>query len=151
LGELSRFGRIPNRGGVLTDEAESSKPRTKRQDVHELSIALSIVTSVSEIAEARGFARIEAVTLQVGEFSGVDKGALSFAWELANAGTVAAGSRLDFRDVPLHVRCPACGAQRYPPAMWELACPTCPGVAPEFLGGRELHVVAVEVPNEAPS
>jgi hydrogenase nickel incorporation protein HypA/HybF len=115
--------------------------------VHELSIALSIVTTVSELAEARGFERVEAVTIQIGEFSGVDKSALSFAWELANADSVAAGSRLEFRDVPLHVRCSACGVERYPPAMWELACPTCPSAAPEFLGGRELHVVAVEVPN----
>jgi hydrogenase nickel incorporation protein HypA/HybF len=117
--------------------------------VHELSIALSIVTAVNELAEARGFERVDAVTVQIGAFSGVDKSALSFAWELANADSIAAGSRLEFRDVPLQVRCPACGIERYPAAMWELACPTCPGVSPEFLAGRELHVVAVEVPNEA--
>jgi hydrogenase nickel incorporation protein HypA/HybF len=116
--------------------------------VHELSIALSIVTAVQELAAARAFDRIDAVTLQIGEFAGVDKDALSFAWELAAADSVAAGSRLEFRDVRLRVRCPVCGVEREPPNRYELACPTCPGAAPEFLAGRELHVVSVEVPNE---
>ena len=134
------YGRVGRRRGEPNRSREGS-------NVHELSIALSIVTTVGEIALARGYERVEAVTVQIGEFSGVDKSALSFAWELANADTVAAGSRLEFRDVPLHVRCSACGVERYPPAMWELACPTCPSAAPEFLGGRELHVVSIEVPS----
>jgi hydrogenase nickel incorporation protein HypA/HybF len=115
--------------------------------VHELSIALGIVARVSEIAEERGYERVDAVTLQIGELSGFDKGALSFAWELATAGSRADGSRLVFRDVRLKVRCPACGVERHPPARWQLACPTCPTVSPEIVAGRELSVVALEVPN----
>jgi hydrogenase nickel incorporation protein HypA/HybF len=115
--------------------------------VHELSLAVNIVSAVNDLAEARGFERVEAVTLQIGEFSGVDKGALSFVWDLATADSVAAGSRLEFRDVRLKVRCPACGVERNPPNRWELACSTCPGIAPEILAGRELHVVSLEVPN----
>jgi hydrogenase nickel incorporation protein HypA/HybF len=109
--------------------------------VHELSLAVNIVGTVEEFAAARGFERVEAVTLQIGELAGIDKDALSFAWDLATADSVAAGSRLEFRDVSLKVRCPACGVERHPPQIWEVACPTCPGVAPEILAGRELHVV----------
>jgi hydrogenase nickel incorporation protein HypA/HybF len=116
--------------------------------MHELSIALSIVSSVEGIAVERGYARIEAVTVQIGELSGVDKAALTFAWELAAAGSRAAGSRLEFRDVELEVKCPSCGVQRHPPKTWQLACPTCPAVAPEIVTGRELHIVALEVPTE---
>jgi hydrogenase nickel incorporation protein HypA/HybF len=115
--------------------------------VHELSVALSIVTAVSELAVSRGFDRIDAVTIQIGELAGIDKGALSFAWDLAAAGSRAAGSRLEFRDVGLKVRCPSCGVERRPPKMWQLACPACPAVPPEIIAGRELNVVAVEVPN----
>jgi hydrogenase nickel incorporation protein HypA/HybF len=115
--------------------------------VHELSLALSIVSTVEELAAERGFERVDAVTLQIGEFAGVDKDALSFAWDLATADGVAAGSRLNFCDVHLRVRCPACGVEREPPNRYELACPTCPAAAPEFLAGRELAVVAIEVPN----
>jgi hydrogenase nickel incorporation protein HypA/HybF len=115
--------------------------------VHELSLALNIVGIVEELAIARGFERVDAVTLQIGKLSGIDKGALSFAWDLATDGGVAAGSRLEFRDVNLKVRCPKCGLERNPPNMRDLVCPTCPDVAPEVLAGRELHVVAIEVPN----
>jgi hydrogenase nickel incorporation protein HypA/HybF len=114
--------------------------------VHELSIALGIVQSVSEQAAARGITKVEAVTIRIGELSGVDKSALSFAWELAAAGSVAEGSRLDFQDVALKVKCPSCGVERTPPSTWELACPTCPAVAPDITAGRELHIVAMEVP-----
>jgi hydrogenase nickel incorporation protein HypA/HybF len=115
--------------------------------VHELSLALSIVSAVDDLAVERGFERIDAVTLEIGEFAGVDKEALSFAWDLATVDSVAAGSRLVFRDISLNVRCPSCGVERHPPNRWELACPTCPGAAPEILAGRELLVVAVEIPN----
>jgi hydrogenase nickel incorporation protein HypA/HybF len=117
--------------------------------VHELSLALGIVRTVEEFAATRGFDRVDAVTLQIGELSGIDKGALSFAWDLATDGSVAAGSRLEFRNVDLRVRCPKCGLERHPLNMFELACPVCPDVAPEILSGRELHVVAVEVPDRA--
>lgn len=115
--------------------------------MHELSIAVGIVEAVSEQASSRGFARVDAVTILIGELSGVDKGALSFAWELAAAGSVAEGSRLTFRDVGLRVKCPSCGAERTPPSAWQLACPTCPAVPPDIIAGRELHIVALEVPN----
>lgn len=124
----------------------AQRPR-KLCAVHELSLAVNIVDAVNELAQAHGFERVEAVTVQIGEFAGVDKGALSFAWDLATADSVAAGSRLEFRDVRLKVRCPACGVERNPPSMWELGCSTCPAVAPEILAGRELHVVSLEVPN----
>jgi hydrogenase nickel incorporation protein HypA/HybF len=115
--------------------------------VHELSLAVNIVKIVEDFAAERGFARVDAVILQIGELAGIDKDALSFAWDLATAESVATGSRLEFRDVSLRVRCPACGIERQPPQRWNIACPTCPGVAPEILAGRELHVIAMEVPN----
>jgi hydrogenase nickel incorporation protein HypA/HybF len=115
--------------------------------VHELSVALSIVTSVGELAEARGFTRIDAVTLQIGELSGIDKNALAFAWDLATEGSPAAGARLEFREVGLEVKCTSCGVHRRPDKIWELACPTCPAAPPEIVAGRELRVVSVEVPN----
>jgi hydrogenase nickel incorporation protein HypA/HybF len=124
--------------------------RVQRPDVHELSVALSIVTTVNEVAVARGFDCIDGVTVAVGELSGIDKNALSFAWDLATAGSPAAGSRLEFRDIALMVKCPSCGLERHPQNAWQSACPTCPAASPQVLAGRELHVIAIEVPNQGP-
>jgi hydrogenase nickel incorporation protein HypA/HybF len=114
--------------------------------VHELSIALGIVDRLREQAAARGIDRIAGVTIRIGELSGVDKGALSFAWDLAAAGSPAAGSRLTFEEVPLKVKCSSCGRERHPETTWKLRCPDCPAAAPEIIAGRELHIVAMEVP-----
>ena len=115
--------------------------------MHELSIAVGIVEAVSEQASSRGFARVDAVTILIGELSGVDKGALCSPGNWRRRAASAQGSRLTFRDVALRVKCPSCGAERTPPAAWQLACPTCPAVPPDIIAGRELHIVALEVPN----
>jgi hydrogenase nickel incorporation protein HypA/HybF len=116
--------------------------------VHELSIALGIVQQVTQQAEQRRIRRVEAITIRIGELSGIDKQALNFAWDFATEGSPAAGARLLFEDVPLKVRCSSCGVERHPESAWQLRCPDCPGAAPEIVSGRELHIVALEVPND---
>ncbi len=114
--------------------------------MHELSIAMNIVKTVSGEAEKRGAASVSAVTLRIGELSGVDKRALAFAWDVATTGSPAAGSRLEFEEIPLVVSCPACGVERRPESTWQLSCPTCPGAMPAIVSGRELHIVSMEIP-----
>jgi len=114
--------------------------------MHELSVALGIVRTVSECAAERGIERIEAVHIRIGEISGVDPGALTFAWEIAAADSVMAGSHLTFEDVALRIRCPSCGVQRHPPSRRQLACPTCPSISPDIVAGRELDIISFEIP-----
>jgi hydrogenase nickel incorporation protein HypA/HybF len=66
--------------------------------MHELSIAMSIVDGVREEAERRGVARVEAVYLSLGPFSGVDKSALLFAYPMACEGTLLENSRLEITE-----------------------------------------------------
>lgn len=103
--------------------------------------------NVGAAARQRHIEQIDAVVIEIGALSGVDKAALTFAWDLAAAGTPAAGSRLEFRDVPLKVKCSSCGIERLPEQLWQLACPACPTAQPDILTGRELNIVALEVPN----
>jgi len=107
---------------------------------------MQIVEAVAAEAERQGAARVDAVHLRIGALAGIDKRALAFAWDLATENTVAAGSRLAFEDVPLVVSCPSCGQERRPESNWQLACPACPGIEPNILGGRELQLTAMELP-----
>jgi hydrogenase nickel incorporation protein HypA/HybF len=93
--------------------------------MHELSIALSMIEQVIEESENRGGLEIEAVYLKLGVFSGVDKGALLFAYDLACEGTPLEGSRLVISTVPLVIFCPQCKQQRAPVSVYELCCPDC--------------------------
>ncbi|HEX3465990.1 MAG TPA: hydrogenase maturation nickel metallochaperone HypA [Candidatus Elarobacter sp.] len=114
--------------------------------MHELSVALSLVENIEDSARLQGFERVLAVRLRIGALSGIAPDALRFSWKLATDGTLAADSALEIEDVPLLVFCERCEAERAPRGGAGLVCPECGNVCPTIVRGRELQLVAVEVP-----
>ena len=113
--------------------------------MHELSIAISMIDQIVEESESRGGLAVEVVHLKLGVFSGVDKDALLFAYELACEGTPLAGSRLSIETIPLLIYCPACKQQRTPVSVYQLCCPDCLVPTQDILTGREIEVASLEV------
>ncbi len=111
--------------------------------MHELSIALSMIEQL-EVEAARHQGEVSTVYLRLGVLSGVDAQALQFAYELACAGTILAGSHLGIEPVPLTVYCPRCRTTRHPEPQ-QMGCPHCPSVMQEILAGRELEIRALEM------
>ena len=58
----------------------------------------------------------------------------------------ARDSTLEIEDVPLVVFCEQCETERRPRAGTGLICPECGNACPNIVSGRELQLVAVEVP-----
>ncbi|MGH7706417.1 MAG: hydrogenase maturation nickel metallochaperone HypA [Vulcanimicrobiaceae bacterium] len=114
--------------------------------MHELSVALTLLDGVAEAAEREGIARVSAVHVRVGALCGVVRDALRFSWELASVDSVAAGSTLHVEDIPLIVFCQRCASEQHPPAGSGFICPSCGSVAATIVHGRELELVAIEVP-----
>jgi hydrogenase nickel incorporation protein HypA/HybF len=85
------------------------------------------------------------VHLKLGIFSGVDKGALLFAWELACEGSTLQGSRLVIESIPLVIYCDACQKNRTPPSVYQLSCPDCGTPGQKIVTGREIEVASLEV------
>ncbi len=112
--------------------------------MHELSIALSMIEQIEFEAERHGDAVVEAVYVRIGVLSGVDTQALSFAYEIARAGTSVAGSRLEIETVPLSVYCPQCKSTHSPDPQ-QITCPHCLTPPQEILAGRELEIRALEL------
>lgn len=117
-----------------------------KPNVHELSVALSILDEVCEAALEERVESVQTVRVRVGALSGISPDALRFAWELAAADTVAAGSELRVDVVPLVVSCERCGVETHPPAGGGFVCGVCGAVAPTIVQGRGLELVGVEVP-----
>jgi hydrogenase nickel incorporation protein HypA/HybF len=113
--------------------------------MHELSIVISMIDQIMEESDNRGGLNIEAVHLRLGLFSGVDKGALLFSYELACEGSPLAGSRLVIETVPLVIYCEACRKDRTPPSVYQLSCPECGTPAQKIVTGREIEVAGLEV------
>ena len=116
-----------------------------RENMHELSIAMSIVEFAQGEAERRGSARVISVRLRLGAFSGVVKQALLSSYEMACADTCLEGSQLIVEEVPLVIYCATCDARRsVDPNQW-FSCSVCGAPTPEIVGGRELEVTSLEL------
>ena len=113
--------------------------------MHELSIAISMIDQITEESESRGGLEVEAVHLRLGAFSGVDKEALMFAYELACEGSLLEGSRLVIETIPLVIHCATCQKDRHPPSLYELSCPECGSPGQSIVSGREIEVASLEV------
>lgn len=119
--------------------------------MHELSIAQSLVDIVVQELAARGIGpgRLRTVRLAAGRMQGIVPDSLQFAWDVLIADTPAAGAALVVREVPILVRCKACGAEGG--IEWPLfRCGGCGGGDLEIVEGRELHLESMEIEEGGP-
>lgn len=114
--------------------------------MHELSVACAVVRTVSEAVTGR---RVTSVRLRVGVLSGVAPQALTFAWDVAVAGSPLAGAALVVDRVPVSVGCRTCGAVSALPEPLPVRCPGCEGRDVAVVAGSELEVASVEVTDDA--
>jgi hydrogenase nickel incorporation protein HypA/HybF len=111
--------------------------------MHELSIALSMIEQIEQVA-ARHPGPVRSAQVRIGVLSGVDTEALRFAWEIARAGTQFASTNLEIENVPLRIRCPACG-DTHPAEVDSILCPRCVTPEQQILEGRELQLASLEI------
>ena len=111
--------------------------------MHELSIAREIVRVVgTDIASHRN-ARVAAIDVVVGVYSGVDPSALEFAFPAAAEGTVCAGAELRIEAREPVYTCFDCGLSPVDPA--SLHCARCQSGNIGVSVGTELEIAAVEL------
>lgn len=108
--------------------------------VHELSITQSVVDAVCEHAAGR---RVHSVRVEIGALCAVVPDAMRFCFDLAAAGTVADGARLDLDIPPGWAHCRGCDA-RFAVTDPILLC-RCGSADVEVLTGRELRILSMEV------
>jgi hydrogenase nickel incorporation protein HypA/HybF len=108
--------------------------------MHELAITQSIVDAVSERAAGR---HVRSVRVQVGKLCAVVPDAMTFCFELATAGTVLDGARLDIDETVGRALCRSCGAD-FELVDLILLC-DCGSADVEVLAGRELRILSMEV------
>jgi hydrogenase nickel incorporation protein HypA/HybF len=109
--------------------------------MHELAIAESVKELVVRHAQGR---RVTRVQLRVGHLRQVVPSALSFAFDLVTAGSVAEGAELEIEDVPTAGTCRRCDAptelRSFP-----LGCERCGGRDIEITSGEELVVDSLDL------
>ncbi len=112
--------------------------------MHELSICQALLEEVAKIAASHEARTVERITVEVGRLSGVEPELLARAFEIARAGTCAAGAELAITVPEIMVRCSDCGAAS-PAEPNRLLCAACGGYHTRVLEGDELRLRAVEL------
>ncbi len=107
--------------------------------MHEVSLMKNLLETVEHAASAEGGGPIKVIHLRIGEMSGVNIDALTFAFDVLKKGTVAERGKLEFEQVPLEAKCRACGA-RFHPDGFVFVCGECSSGDLEITSGREMQV-----------
>ena len=114
--------------------------------MHELPITQEVVRIACEEAAKAGAKRIKEINLVVGEMSGVVDDSVKFYFNLLTENTMAAGAQLNFRRLPMLVRCVECNHEFHPDGdsyNWE--CPQCHQWLVNIIQGKEFYIDNLEV------
>jgi hydrogenase nickel incorporation protein HypA/HybF len=107
--------------------------------MHEAGIAESILGIAKDVARENGLTRITGITIQIGQFAGIEADALDFAFQVMTKDTAVDGIELVIEKTPLLLRCKKCDGE-YSGAPDNLACPNCGAEDFMILQGREMVV-----------
>jgi hydrogenase nickel incorporation protein HypA/HybF len=113
--------------------------------MHEASIAMSLIETVSELCLKEGYHSIESVRLKVGKAAGLLPDALVFAFDMAKAGTPASQAELIIEYIPIGGFCRECGTQFESEERYIFSCPECNSGAIKITRGNEMQIIDMEV------
>ncbi len=118
--------------------------------MHELGIAEETLKAIEKEAARYSNSRVIRAGLRIGELSGVDASALSFAFEAILQGTSREDMKIEIESVPRRQRCIDC-AFEFVVRDYDTRCPKCCNTETICISGEELDLAFVEVEEYAAS
>lgn len=116
--------------------------------MHELGIVFHIIRSVEDVARQNNVRRVTAVTLELGEVSGVLEDYLQDCWNWAvSKSDLMRGARLQVAVIPAKTLCEDCGMV-YPTVAHGRTCPECGSRHTHLIQGNETMIRDITVPQE---
>ncbi len=109
-----------------------------------MSLAESMLEIIEEEASTRGFARVLAVRVAVGELGSVEPESLQFCFDVVCRGSLAEGASLQIERVEGRAWCMEC-ARSVVLHERHAGCPECGGFQVQIQGGEELRLLDLEV------
>lgn len=115
--------------------------------MHELTIAAELIEHVEQIAYDNGVSKVEGVVVEAGVMKQVVGEALEAAFSELAEGTVAAGAKLTFVEVPALAECRSCGSE-FTPEIGFYVCPECGRADARIVSGDEIILKTLECVEE---
>jgi len=112
--------------------------------MHELGVTQAILDIALDKAKAAKAEKITKINLVIGEMSGIVDDCVQFYFDFLSKDSIASGTILFFKRIPMQVRCRKCGFSFLPKnSLW--SCPQCNEWDVEIIAGREFYVDSIEV------
>ena len=112
--------------------------------MHEMTIAQSVLDIAFGEMEKRAAVRLRKIKISIGEFSGVVKEALEFAFDVLIPDTQADGAEVEIEVIPMTGECALCGPVACLLNDLNLSCPTCRATI-KISSGREMRVDYLDI------
>ena len=112
--------------------------------MHEVSIIQNTLDIAIAETKKKGATKIERLTMNIGELSGVIPEAIQFAFDVLIKDTIAETAQLEIKMIPVICYCQQCDLQ-FHPQNYIYECPQCWQISTHILTGRELDLVALVV------
>lgn len=119
----------------------------KKEHMHEMSIADSILSIVKEELQKHQLHTLLLVRVRYGAMSSVVPESLRFCFEAMTTGTPLEGARMELEEIPVILRCCACGTEFAPEdgQLLGAVCPSCgQPLGHAVVQGRELYIQHIE-------
>lgn len=112
--------------------------------MHELSLAMSTVETVTRLAQQHSANKITAIHLKIGELSCVEQDALRVGLEVAARDTIADGARIEIKTITPQACCKDC-QKSFQASIYLRHCPECGSLDINIESGNELEIDYMEV------
>jgi len=114
--------------------------------MHETSIAIGLLDSLSNMAEREGAKRVLKVNVRIGKLSGIVIDSFVFAFNaLKEQYPKLREAELLIEEVPIRYRCKKCGREFEVETVFFPECPDCGSAEVELISGEELEVINAEI------
>ncbi|MEO2082505.1 MAG: hydrogenase maturation nickel metallochaperone HypA [Desulfurobacteriaceae bacterium] len=114
--------------------------------MHETSIAVGFLNSLSRMADREGAKKVVKVRVRIGKLSGIVVDSFKFAFDsLKGEYPKLKETQLLIEEVPVRYRCNDCGAEFEVETVYFPECPNCSSINLTLISGEELEVIDAEI------
>ena len=110
--------------------------------MHEISIAESIFTELSNQAESHSASRVEEVVLEIGALAGIEIESLTFAMDTLKEKTVLAGGTYIIKELKGRAECLECQEEFEMNDLFD-TCPHCNSYFKNITQGKDLRIMSI--------
>jgi hydrogenase nickel incorporation protein HypA/HybF len=111
--------------------------------MHEFSMARGIFREVQEFCRTRAMGSLRAVTMELGEFSGIESALLESAFKDVSTELLGYPAKLIIQSIPLEAECVRC-AKRFLVVDFHFHCPDCIDAEVQITRGEEVRLIEIQ-------